>query len=382
MKIGIDARFFRPSTGGLSRYTRNLLKYLFHLAPEIEWVVFLTTEDKKEFDLKGDNIEKVIVDIPHYSLKEQYLLPRILNSYHLDLVHFTNFNHPIFYKGPFVVTIHDLTMFAYPAPRQRVFFRRLPFIWTLKKALQRSQKIFVPSQATANDLDIYFAAQREKIVVTPEGVEPVFRPLVPQQKKENQLILQQKLGIQTPYILFVSQWRPHKGILELLDAYEVLKYRWKIPINLVLVGSPHPAFPEIASCVEKVQRKATGIFTPGFVQEEELVLLYQMAKVFVLPSFYEGFGLPVLEAMASGVPVVCSQSSALPEVGGQAVFYCDPYRYHTIAKGLKKVLTDRNLQSKLRAEGLKRAHLFNWKKMAKMVLKNYKAIISSQEGAK
>ena len=381
MKIGIDARFFRRSTGGNGRYTRNLLKYILLADKNDQFIVFLTPADRQEFDLKAENLKKRVVDIDHYSLKEQSHLPSVIKREKLDLIHFTNFNHPIFYRGPFIVTIHDLTMVLYPAKGRQISpLHRLPFVTVFKNALRRSSKIITPSKSTADDLYKYFGTDPEKIIVIPEGIEPYFRPVDSKAIKSKEIELQHRLGIERPYLLFVSQWRPHKGIGELLDAFELVTKRYKIPVNLVLVGSPNPNFPQITTKVEKIVAKAKKwrIFTPGFVEEEDLLLLYQLADAFVLPSFYEGFGLPILEAMASGVPVICSKNSSLPEVAGDAVQYCDPYRYPTIAKAIAQVLTNKQLSNKLKAEGLKRCKQFTWSKCAQKTLEVYKEIPMSK----
>lgn len=366
MKIGIDGRFWRASTGGIGRYTRSLLSNLLKIDRQNQYVVFITPADKKEFHLKAKNLKVVVADIGHYSLAEQTKLAKILGREKLDLIHFTNFNHPIFYRKPFVTTIHDLTMTFFPVGRkQKSAIRRHAYNAIMKHAAGKSRAVIAVSEATKKDIVKHLGGKADKIKVIYHGFDKVYHPQ----------FATYEVAKKGPYILFVSQWRPHKGILKLLEAYKILKERYKIKEKLILVGKPNSAFPEINEAVEK--SKSLEVETPGFVAEKDLTALYQNASAFVFPSVYEGFGLPILEAMACGAPVACSKTSSMPEVGGKAVLYFDPESPEDIAQTVWKILKNPKLKKGLISKGLKQAKKFSWEKSAREHLKIYEKAIEA-----
>lgn len=381
--VVIDGRFLRRSTGGLGRYTAALLRQLMVLPSNFRFTVILRPADLNDWQIlveecqpQGQQWQTVVTDIPHYSLAEQTELVGVLNRLKPDLVHFTNFNHPILYARPFIVTIHDLTIFKYPVGRKQTYWPyRWAFSQTLRHAARAAKKIITVSETSQTDLVAYLHIPQQKLAVTYEGVDAIFQPVNLPIRGRAQGVISQKLGLRPPYLLFVSQWRPHKGLPILIEAYELLRQRNpRLAPQLVVIGQPNPNYPEVAARIQQ-SRSAADIIRPGFVAETDLVHLYQTAEAFIFPSLYEGFGLPPLEAMAAGTPVIASETSCLPEILGDAAEFVPPNNPVELAKAMERVLSDRVLWRRLRSAGLTHARQFSWHKMAEETLALYAAAL-------
>ncbi len=381
MKIGIDARFYRKETGGIGRYTRALLEELAKIDKTNEYIVYITPEDNSEYvqtmqnsNLKSQNFRKKVIPISHYSLSEQTKFLNILKKDKLDLVHFANFNHPIFYPGKFITTIHDLTMMLYPAGKsQKSLVRKFAFARVMDSAAKNASAVIAVSKATKDDVVKVLKADPKNIEVIYEGIDKNYNA-----KKTDEHNIKKSLkryNIKKPYLLFLSQWRPHKGILQLLEAFDILKQEYLIDHQLVIVGKPNNHFPEIPNAISKNKYKK-DIITPGFVDEKDLPILYQNADCFVFPSHYEGFGLPPIEAMACGAVVAASNVSCMPEVLGDAAAYFDPYSPEAMAEMILKVIKSDKLKNDLRAKGLEQVKKYSWAKMAKETLELYKKVVA------
>ncbi|MBI2588575.1 glycosyltransferase family 4 protein [Candidatus Berkelbacteria bacterium] len=370
LRIGLDGRFFRRKTAGLSRYTQELVKNLLGFDKQNQYVLFLTPDDKTEAEkLVASNLEKVIVPISHYSLSEQTKLPAILKKYNLDLMHFLNFNHPIFYSGKFIVTIHDLTMLYFPQGKsQKSFLRRLIMRWIFKHAAVRARRVIAVSKNTKNDFIKEFKAEPQKVKVIYEGAGEKLKSdtLTTAQIKKN-------LKLEKPFLLFVSQWRPHKGLQYLIRAFEILRQKLNQDILLVITGESNPHFPEIKKLLEQSAEKKS-IITPGFVSDFELAALYQLCSVFVSPSLYEGFGLPQLEAAQNGAVVASSNLSCLPEILGKSALYFDPKDPQDMAQKINLLLTDRLISTKLKKEAEINLTRFSWTKTARETKQLYEEV--------
>lgn len=371
MKIGIDARFYRKSTAGLGRYTQSLLKHLSQIDKENEYIVFITKEDDLEYDIKAKNFKKVIVPITHYTLAEQTKFLHILNTYNLDLVHFLNFNHPILYNKPFIVTIHDLTMLLFTVGRsQKSLLRKFAFKTVMKNAVQKSKYVIAISKATKKDIIEHFHTNKDKIKVIYEGYNQIYTKNYSQKEIEK---IKNKYNIKKPFLLFVSQWRPHKGLPNLIRAFEKIKTNYKLDIQLAITGKPNKDFPQIIQSIKSSTFKK-DIITPGFVDETDLPILYKTCLAFIFPSFYEGFGLGPLEAMASGASVISSDLSCMPEILGDAPIYFNPKNIGKMTNIIYQTVTDKNLLEKMKQKSLLQAKKYSWQKMAKETLDLYEKI--------
>lgn len=370
-KIAIDARILFKESGGLGRYAANLINELAKLDSENDYTIILTPRDEQEYTVTATNFKKLVVDIPHYSYKEQYRLPRILNREKFDLVHFTHFNHPILYHKPFVVTVHDLIMHLFPSGGQtKSVVRKLAYRLTMADA-KRARAILVPSQATKADLISMLNFPAKKIFVTEEGSEARF---VPAPEKDLEAV-RKKYDLPKKYALFVSRWESYKGVTRLIEAFEQLADQFP-KLGLVICGKPAKQSPEVAAYVFDRQKKwGSRIITPGFVSDDDLNALYSGAAVYVHPSLYEGFGIMILEAFSCGVPVITSNNSSLAEVAGDAALLVDPKDVAAIAGAIKRVITEEKLASELRQKGFEREKQFSWRKMAEETLEVYRTVL-------
>lgn len=373
MKIGIDARMYRSGVAGIGRYSQNLIKNLLAIDRDDEFVLFMTKEDKKELAFSRPNyfienckLKIVICNIPHYSLAEQIKFPKIIENEKLDLMHFLNFNYPVSYKGKFVVTIHDLTLLFYPDTAKRTnFLKQSAFKYTMKKACQNSAQIIAVSENTKKDIIDQFQIPKSKIQIIYEAADDkIFTPVTKTELDH----FKQKHHLKTPVILAVGQFRPHKNLPGLIEAFENL--RQEIPSKLIILGQPDPKHTRLYEAIDKTKAK-NDILMPGFVTDKELALWYRIASVFVFPSLYEGFGLPGLEAMATGTPVVASKQSCLPEIYQNAALYFDPFNSQDIADKIKEVITNKSLRDKLIQNGLQVSRQYSWEKTARETLKLY-----------
>jgi glycosyltransferase involved in cell wall biosynthesis len=368
--IGIDARFYRGTTGGLGRYTRNLVKELGEIDTESRYTILLTPKDEAEYVSPGPNFTRLVVDIPHYSLAEQRRLPKVLKEQNFDLVHFAQFNHPVFYHRKYVVTIHDIIMHLFPGlNRQRSPLRQLAYQFVFNDC-QRAEKILVPSQATRRDLVDRLHFPDDKIVVTAEGSETSFRP-----HSEAEIVtVKKKYNLPERFLIFVSRWEAYKGIPTLLPAFEKLTSEFP-DLGLVLCGKPDPQNPEVSRAVEAAKARGLKVITPGFVPDEDLKALYSAANVYVHPSQYEGFGIMILEAFGAGTPVVTSNVSSLPEVAGGAAMLVDPNSSDDIAASVRRILNDPKLAAELRQKGFAQAKKFSWRTMAEQTFQIYQQVL-------
>lgn len=370
-RIGIDARFWRSATGGIGRYTRELVHHLAAIDHDNEYTIFITPADVPEYDLNQPNFHAHVVPITHYSYSEQTRFLTVLNRAKLDLVHFLNYNHPILYRRPFVSTLQDLTVYFYPIGRsQKSKLRRMAFTQTLKHSLAGAEAVLSVSKNSARDAEKVFRISPSKIRVIYEGGPDVV-DLPPNGREQ----VAQYLKTDQPYFLFVSQWRPHKGIMTLIDAFAEFKRATAGPHKLVLAGRQKDLAHEVREALDACPFRG-DIISPGFVPEELLGSLYENAAAYILPSFYEGFGLMILEAFAYGVPAIVSRNSSLPELGGDAVLYFPTGDAKALANEMERLVGDTALRHDLIAKGRQQLKKFSWDKCAKETLACYRDVLT------
>ncbi len=371
MRIGIDARFYGSVGKGLGRYTQKLIENLERIDNRNSYFIFLRKENWNEYRPRNKNFNKVLADVPWYSLKEQIFMPRILKKYQLDLVHFPHFNIPLFYKGKFVITIHDLILFHFPTKRASTlsrffyFVKLLGYRLVIRKAVKKSRAIITVSKYTKEDIIENFKIDPDKIIITYEAVD-----ILTQGAADSRERILGKYGIIKPYLLYVGNAYPHKNLERLLLAFkEVLKKHSHL--YLVMVGGEDYFYARLKKFVR--ENKIDGVIFAGYVAEEHLPTVYREAVLYVFPSLYEGFGLPPLEAMARNIPVASSSSSCLPEVLGDAVYYFDPEGISEIAGAIEEVAVNNELRRKLIQAGQARVRRYSWRKLAEKTLKVYES---------
>ncbi len=378
MHIGIDARFFGGSFAkGLGRYTEKLLIHLDQLNPPHRFTVFLRKENWDLFQpTHPEKFTKVPAPFRWYSIEEQIRLPSLIKQQRVDLMHFPHFNVPMFSRVPFVVTIHDLIITHYPTTKATTLgpaiyaLKQLGYVTVIRHAVKKSRKIIAVSEFTKKDILNSFAKGSDKIEVTYEAAETPKNKISPDQS-ERALA---KFSIHSPYILYVGNAYPHKNIEGLLRAFRMLKRRYEQvgeeQIMLVLVGKEDYFYRRT-----KHEARALGIWDDvrftDYVNDDELAALYQHALVYCFPSYYEGFGLPPLEAMSYGVPVVSSDRSCLPEILGDAAIYVNPDDIEQMAKILYDISHDEAKRDLLRQRGLDQVQKYSWERCARETLAIY-----------
>jgi glycosyltransferase involved in cell wall biosynthesis len=369
MKIGIDCRIYSSKFTGIGRYVHELTTRLFALDKENEYVLFFNEPEYSKFTPPSERIKKVLADAPIYSLREQFHFLKVLNKENLDLMHFTHFNAPLFYKRPSIVTIHDLTLSFFPGKKKRSILHRLGYHLTLRSSVKKAKHVITISQNSREDLEELLKTPDEKIEVIYQGIGDEFKKIDDKVEIEKTLT---EYHIKTPFLLYTGVWRSHKNIPNLINAFKELKdIHGGEELSLVITGKEDPYYPEVKETVKKHNLEENVIFT-DLVPEKDLINLYNAAEIYVFPSFYEGFGLPPLEAMACGTPVAASDVSSIPEVCGKgnAVFF-NPRDYHDIAQKVYALYTNKDMQQDLIKKGFERVKQFSWNSMVEKTFAIY-----------
>jgi len=369
MKIGIDARMINAT--GIGRYTGNLIEGLARVTSGNEYMLFLKKEEYDSFKVPASNFKKVLADFSWYGVSEQVNFPHIIESNEIDLMHFPHFNVPIFYKGKFVITIHDLTLHRFKTVRASTKslltyqFKHLAYKYIISTSVRKAAQIIVPSEFTKKELMDILKTPEEKIIVTYEGGPS---ELLLKKSPDNRII--EKFKINMPYILYVGNAYPHKNLENLIRSVSYLPDK----TMLVLAGKIDEFYEKIKGLVSELDLKEKVIFT-DFVTDEELVSLYKNASVYAFPSLNEGFGLPSLEALSFGLPVVCSGLSCLPEILNDAAIYFNPRDTKDIASKIKEALDNSQTKERLINKGFEQVKKFSWDEMAIETLKVYENAI-------
>lgn len=366
MRVGIDARLYFES--GVGRYIRNTLteldKYYLSRKNDDKFYVFLSKKGFEKINFKSENLIKVEADFPWHSLREQIGFPKLLYSYNLDIMHFTYFSLPLFYRRKFIVTIHDLiinflkTGKATTLPMPLYVLKRFGYHKVMSHAVNKSEFIISPSRATKEAILETYKVNREKIVIVPEGIDPNFleRGVKPKDK------------IPEKFILYVGNAYPHKNLDRLVKAFDSVQNR--IDEDLILVGKSDFFYKKLYNKTRNNKR----IKILHNINDRELSYLYENASFLVAPSLMEGFGLTPLEAMAHGCLPVVSSIDAFYQVCENAALYFNPEDIRDIAlalhKGASLSIEDKNGYKKLFK---KRLALFSWEKSFEKTLKIYES---------
>ncbi len=370
MRIGIDARFFGPIGKGLGRYTQKLVENLEKIDSENEYFVFLRKENFNEYNPVKKNFKKVLADFKWYSFEEQLKFPKLLKKHNLDLMHFTHFNIPILYRGKFIATIHDLILLHFPTiknSRLNPIFYRLKFMayrMVIKHAIKRSNRIITVSNFTKTDIIKNFKRiPEEKLIVTYEAAED-YCMLSPD--KDDEIL--SRYGIMKPYIMYVGNAYPHKNLEKLAEGFAVALSKYS-GLHLVLVGKDDFFYSRLRNFIKN--KNIHNVIFVGYVPDHELDTLFHNASAFVWPSLYEGFGLPPLEAMSKGIPVISSDHPCMREVLADSVYYFNGKKVSAIADAIEKILSDNSLREKLIKKGYFQVNKYSWKNMANKTLEAY-----------
>ncbi|PIR97672.1 MAG: glycosyltransferase family 1 protein [Candidatus Doudnabacteria bacterium CG10_big_fil_rev_8_21_14_0_10_41_10] len=383
MRIGIDCRtILNPEAGnraGVAQYTYQLVKTLLKIDKLDEFVLFFDHRARgvvKEFLEPNTKIR--FFTFSEYKKYLPFFYSHVLTASNighekLDVYHSPANIIPFRYNGKFCVTVHDLAIYRRPDlfPSGQGFSVK----YLVPRSINNAAKIIAVSESTKKDVEIFFKVDPKKIKVIYEGVD--HDRFVPGDKTEKlPEDLKRKYKISQQYILFVGTLEPRKNLIRLLEAYYQLTQKsleFKDHYQLVLVGSKGWLYDEIFEEVENRNLQNNVVF-PGYLVASDLPKLYAHATAFVYPSLYEGFGLPVLEAMASGTPVITSSVSSMPEIAKDAGLLVDPLDVEGLANAMEKIITDKSLQAELSEKGKKRSEKFSWEKCARETLEIYREV--------
>jgi len=362
MRIGIDLSAIQSTKSGVDWYTHHVIREMMDLVARGDHLYLFSNRDTG-FEQEARGHDRVTVVRSQFRYQEpwrQLILPVLLKKYGVDVCFFTNFVCSVAAPCPTVLTIHDLSFKLFPRThslRNVIWARSLVPVST-----RRSRRIIAVSNNTKLDLIRVMNISDKKVTVIHEGVSDQYSP-EPQPDDDEALA---HYGLTRPYVLYVGTLEPRKNLNVLIRGFDKVA-KSRPDIHLVLAGRRGWMAQAIFDELERLDLLGRVHIT-GYVRDRYLPPLYRQAEAFVYPSLYEGFGLPPLEAMASGTPVIVSRSSSLPEVVGDAGLYVNPLDVDELAQSMEKVLADPKLAADLKARGLERAAKFSWKKAAEKTL--------------
>lgn len=302
---------------------------------------------------------------------EQYGLVAAARRASVDLVHIPYFSAPAALKRPFVVTIHDVIPLALPDYGGSGAFKS--YLQLVGRAVRRARLVITDSHFSAHDIQQHLHVPGDRIRVIPLAASPDFHPILSEADQQRVNDLRERYRLRRPFVLYVGGYDKRKRVPQIVEAFALARAQLDQDYDLVIAGSPHSDNADLYPPVEPAIRRwgiAVNVRKIGFVPADELPDLYRAADAFIFASEYEGFGLDPLEAMATGLPVICSNRASLPEVVGEGGYLCDP-EPRDLAAGLIKVLTDRTFSERLRERALDRAAQFSWTKTADQTLDVY-----------
>jgi glycosyltransferase involved in cell wall biosynthesis len=384
LRIVIDVRRIRDF--GVGTYIRNLVHALTELDHENQYILVTLSADMPELAGLPPNFQTAVCARPDTHWANQITFYFFLRRLRADLVHLPLNQVPLLMPRPYVVTIHDMSSLLFGDSTQvRTSFR----LYLFRRGLLRANRVIAVSAATRRDVENVLAVPSSRIRQIYDAPDPHFvrEPVVPGTPaatafaEERQHILE-RYGINYPFILYAGAVRAQKNIPRLVEAFAVLRgdleqhpeYR---DLRLIIIGDEISKFPALRRAVIKTRVEKLVRFL-GFVPVDTLRVFFEAASAFVFPSLYEGFGLPPLEAMASGTPVVTSNVSSLPEVVGDAAMLVNPENVFDIARGIREVLLDARLRADLSRKGYEQVRRFSWATAARQVLEIYREVAETR----
>ena len=370
MRIAIDIRKLHDF--GVGTYVRNLIEQLARLDHETEYVLFCRHDDLDLPTQLGPNFRTVSDLSSQYSVREQLSIPVNVWRTGPQLFHTPHYILPVLTPCRSIVTIHDCIHLVFPqylANRIARSYARGAF-WT---AVHRASRILTVSEASKRDILRFFPVPEDKVTVIYNAIADHFYTEPPEEEVAH---VRERYQLQDRFVMYAGNVKPHKNLERLIDAFVLLRQEGgHQDLKLLVTGSEVSKYATLRRAVHRYNLHKHVRFL-GYQSEQTLAALYRLADVFVFPSLYEGFGLPPLEAMASGTPVVVSNVSSLPEVVGGAGVLVNPYDAASIAEGIRQVLDDSALSADLSRRGLERAHTFSWPESVKRIRRIYQEIVS------
>ena len=370
MKIAIDARKWRDY--GIGTYVRNLVRHLAHLDRETTYFLFCDRADQATLRDLAENFVPIVDGSSGYGIQEHISIPIKVRRLGADLLHSPHYVLPLLTRGRAVVTIHDCIHLLFPeylpnrlAPR---YAREM-----MGSAIRRSDLVLTVSEASRRDiLSFYPSTNPDRVEVVPNAIDEA---ILTEPGEEEMERVRERYQIRGRFVLYAGNIKPHKNLERLIAAFGLLKQRpGHEDVKLLIIGDEVNKYGGLRRSVEAAGVRQDVRFF-GFVPERTLAALYRLAAAFAFPSLYEGFGLPPLEAMACGTPVLTSRISSLPEVVGDAALLVDPYSVEDIAVGLERLLGDDVLRAALVERGRARVGQFSWERSVGAIHAHYMKVL-------
>ncbi len=354
MRVAIDTRKLHDF--GIGTYVNNLVRGLARLDHDHEYTLICQKRDAEYLGSLGANFHPWPDPSGNYSVQEQLTVPVDVWRARPDLFHAPHYVLPPLTPGKTVVTIHDCIHLRFPQylPNKLAHFYARIF---LSSAARKASRVITVSEASKRDIISFLHTPAEKIEVVYNGFDERITATTPDEEAR----VRDRFQLDAPFVLYAGNIKPHKNVDRLIEAFALLRQRGYTDVRLLLIGDDISRYSSLRRLVHRHQLHQQVRFL-GFVSVDTLAALYRLARVFVFPSLYEGFGLPPLEAMANGTPVITSNVSSLPEVVGDAALLIDPLDATSIADAMARVLTDADLRADLVRRGRERAKAFSWER--------------------
>jgi glycosyltransferase involved in cell wall biosynthesis len=369
MRFSVDAHAIGCHLTGNEVYIRNLLHHFARLDRDNEFIAYLSKPQAAE--QVPERFRALPVSANPFR-RLGFDLPVRLRKDFPDLLH-VQYTGPLFSNVPLVVSVHDVSFLEHPQYFTR--FRSTQLRITVKRTIEAAACVLTPSHFSRSAILKHYSVDERKVVVVPNAASPVFRPV---ERQVAAATVERKFGIGDPFVLMVGDLQPRKNHLGLLRAFEsVLAAHPQLRHRLVFVGKETWSSKELHRAVKK-SAVADRVHFTGFVDDQDLLYFYGACDLFVFPSFYEGFGLPILEAMACGRAVTCSNVTAMPEVADGAAILFDPHSTYEMARAISDVLLDQELRARLERLGIQRAAQFSWEQAARSTLQVYYSVAGAE----
>ena len=379
MRIAIDIR--RMYEFGLATYIRNVVRTLGRIDLVNEYYLVGAAARFEQLGDLPENFHFLPLQNPEATFANYLEMHKVINAHKVDLIHVPNtFWRPLITRAPYVITVHDLLDYMYRA-RTNNGMRRMMHSYFTRQVMHHAARIFAVSNFTKRDVGRFFDVKPEKIEVVYNALDETF--LRGHSTPAEQAIIRGRYQVDSPFLLYAGRISPHKNVARIIEAFSALKgelaKEGAYPdLKLIVIGDEVSKNPDIRRAVIRsgVQHDVRFL---GYVSIDVLRIFFDMAKVFVFPSLYEGFGLPPLEAMAHGTPVVASNITALPEVVGNAALMVNPENVFEISRALLRVLTDQALRERMKAAGLEQAQRFSWDASVRRMLQLYEEVVAEHK---
>jgi glycosyltransferase involved in cell wall biosynthesis len=373
MKIGIEAqRLFRKKKHGMDIVALEMIKALQQLDTVNQYFIFVKADEDNQVIKDTGNFKIISIEGGPYPYWEQVLLPKAANHYSVDILHCTSNTAPLKLKMPLVVTLHDIIYLEKLNLTKGTWYQRIGNLyrrWNVPRVVKRSSRLITVSDYERDRILSHFRLRDEQVDTVYNGVGKNFQP----QTEQSLQNIKKKYNLPDNYVFFLGNTDPKKNVEGVLKALSHLRKRNALNFKLLMLDIDRDYLQRMANKIGD-ETLMDSIAFSGYVPNQDLPAIYAMAKLFLYPSLRESFGIPILEAMACGTPVITSNTSSMPEVAGDAAHYIDPFNPDGIAMAIEQILNNPSEQQSLRTRGLDRVRNFRWENNARKVLEIYQQV--------